>query len=325
MFWGTRLAQGEGFPVCHSNRLLPATTDEFRSVDVIVCIDACFTQKRSRNPWGAEGHDPPNPTSSVFIPSETVTQMEVHVERCRSKGKERGQRVLRPSEDEDRVEEGMRVPASVLDGCGESFVAADEKREKASTHFFADTGLMALLCRHDRVLWLVNMTSTGEKQHYALALIQQLTQHIPDDMRVGLLYDIGCQLERSWRKFKFFANSILSRFHFAISVFHAYGHQWPCQVVYHPRKRQGFGLSDGEGCEQLWSALKPLIGPLRVSGVSLAACCAQIRPLSNDLSSITNVCLSWTCRFVTSMRSRAWDMVTGSPDGGAIVSQENGR
>lgn len=319
------MAQGEGFPVCHSNRLLPATTDEFRSVDVIVCIDACFTQKRSKNPRGAEGHDPPNPTSSVFIPSETVTQMEVHVERCRSKGKERGRRVLRPSEDEDRVEEGMRVPASVLDGCGESFVAADEKREKASTHFFADTGLMALLCRHDRVLWLVNMTSAGEKQHYALALIQQLTQHIPDDMRVGLLYDIGCQLERSWRKFKFFANSILSRFHFAISVFHAYGHQWPCQVVYHPRKRQGFGLSDGEGCERLWSALKPLIGPLRVSGVSLAACCAQIRPLSNDLSSITNVCLSWTCRFVTSMRSRAWDMVTGSPDGGAIVSQENGR
>ncbi|KIJ09435.1 hypothetical protein PAXINDRAFT_45164, partial [Paxillus involutus ATCC 200175] len=115
-------------------------------VDVIVCIDACFTQKCSKNPWGAEGHDPPNPTSSVFIPSETITQMEVHVEHCQSKGKERGQRVLCPSEDEDRVEEGMRVPASVLDGCGESFVAADEKREKASTHFFADTGLMALLC-----------------------------------------------------------------------------------------------------------------------------------------------------------------------------------
>ncbi|KIJ06955.1 hypothetical protein PAXINDRAFT_19841 [Paxillus involutus ATCC 200175] len=234
-------------------------------VDVIVCIDACFTQKCSKNPREAKGHDPLNPTSSVFIPSETVTQMEVHVERCRSKGKERGRRALRPSEDEDRVEEGMRVPASVLNSCGESFVAADEKREKASTHFFADTGLMALLCRHDRVLWLVNMTSAGEKQHYALALIQQLMQHIPDDMRVGLLYDIGCQLERSWRKFKFFADSILSRFHFAISVFHAYGHQWPCQVVYHPQKRQGFGLSDGEGCERLWSALKPLIGPLRVS------------------------------------------------------------
>ncbi|KAF8833407.1 hypothetical protein BDN67DRAFT_992846 [Paxillus ammoniavirescens] len=143
----------------------------------------------------------------------------------------------------------MRVPTSVLNGCGESFVVANEKREKASTHLFADTGLMALLCRYDRVLWLVNMTSAGEKQHYALALIQQLTEHLPNNMRVGLLYDIGCQLEHSWHKFTFFENLILSRFHFAISVFHAYGHQWPCQVVYHPWKRQGFGLSDGEGCE----------------------------------------------------------------------------
>ncbi|KAF8837733.1 hypothetical protein BDN67DRAFT_908725 [Paxillus ammoniavirescens] len=65
---------------------------------------------------------------------------------------------------------------------------------------------------------------------------------------------LNCQLKcdlhnHSWHKFKFFENSILLRFHFAISVFHAYSHQWPCQVVYHPQKRQGFGLSDGEGCE----------------------------------------------------------------------------
>ncbi|KIJ12998.1 hypothetical protein PAXINDRAFT_55969, partial [Paxillus involutus ATCC 200175] len=139
-----------------------------------------------------------------------------------------------------------KVPALVLDGCGESFVVVNEKREKASTHFFADMGLRALLYQHDHMLWLVNMTSTSKKQHYALALIQQLTEHIPDNMRMGLLYDIRCQLECSWCKFKFFANSILSRFHFTISVFHAYGHQWPYQVVYHPWKQQGFGLSDGE-------------------------------------------------------------------------------
>ncbi|KIJ64157.1 hypothetical protein HYDPIDRAFT_91448 [Hydnomerulius pinastri MD-312] len=110
------------------------------------------------------------------------------------------------------------------------------------------------------------MTSAGEKQHYTLALIEKLMENIPHDMNVGLLYDIGCQLERSWRKWGFFEDTILSRFEFAISVFHTYGHQWPCQIIYHPRKRQGFGLSDGEGCERLWSALKPLIAPLWVSG-----------------------------------------------------------
>ncbi|KAI6094190.1 hypothetical protein EV401DRAFT_2062594 [Pisolithus croceorrhizus] len=107
---------------------------------------------------------------------------------------------------------------------------------------------MALLCHHDHVLWLVNMTSAGEKQHYAVVLLKYLFAHPPTTTTVGLLYDIGCQLEHSCCKLKF-----------GISVFHAYGHQWPCQIVYHPWKCVGFGLSDGEGCEQLWSSLKMLI------------------------------------------------------------------
>jgi hypothetical protein len=125
-----------------------------------------------------------------------------------------------------------------------------------------------LLCRHDRVLWIANLTSAGEKQHYALALLDCLFQHLPPQMTVGLLYDIGCQLERSCRKWNLLDNSILSRISFAVSVFHAYGHQWPCQIIYHPRKREGFGLTDGDGCERLWSSLKQLIPSLRVSGVS---------------------------------------------------------
>ena len=50
---------------------------------------------------------------------------------------------------EDGYEAGMHVPMSVLNGCNDSFVAADEKRKKASTQFFVDMGLMALLCHHD--------------------------------------------------------------------------------------------------------------------------------------------------------------------------------
>ncbi|KAI6141463.1 hypothetical protein BKA82DRAFT_4331723 [Pisolithus tinctorius] len=113
----------------------------------------------------------------------------------------------------------MRIPPSVLKGCNESFTAADERCQKASTQFFSDTGVMALLCCHDHVIHLANMTSAGEKQHYALALIKSLFSHLPGDFHIGLLYDIG----------------------------------W-------------FGLSDGEGCEQFWSSIKPLIPSLRVSG-----------------------------------------------------------
>ncbi|KAI6166165.1 hypothetical protein EDD17DRAFT_1774678 [Pisolithus thermaeus] len=149
----------------------------------------------------------------------------------------------------------MRVPVSVLDGCGDSFHAADENWKKASTNFFADTGLMALLCCHDHVLWLVNMTSAGEKQHYALVLLKYLFEHLPTTTTVGLLYDIGCQLECSCHKWKLLDEGILSRLKFGISVFHAYGHQWPCQIVYHPCKCVGFGFS-----------LKMLIPVLQVSG-----------------------------------------------------------
>ncbi|KAI5997125.1 hypothetical protein EDD15DRAFT_2387050 [Pisolithus albus] len=195
------------------------------NLDCIVCLDACFTQKRNNNPRNTATHDPTNPTNTVFIPESEVKAMECF----------------------DCVEDGMKVPTSVLDGCRDSFHAADEKWKKGSTQFFADTGLMALLCRHDRVLWLVNMTSAGEKQHYALVLLKHLFDNLPATMTVGLLYDIGCQLECSCRKWKLLEDGILSRLKFGISC-------------------AGFGLSDGEGCERLWSSLKRLIPTLRVSG-----------------------------------------------------------
>jgi hypothetical protein len=167
---------------------------------------------------------------------------------------------------DDGFEGPLKVPTSVLNECNDSFTAADDKRQKASTQFFADTGLMALLCRHDRVLWLVNLTTAGEKQYYAVALIRQLFKHLPADMNVGALYDIGCQLHRSFIKWDLLPE-FRDRLIFALSIFHAYGHQWPCQLIYHPRKCVGFGLSDGEGCERFWSSIRRLIPNLRVSGV----------------------------------------------------------
>lgn len=202
------------------------------------------------------------------MPEEDVNAMRDFVEERRGSTKTRPDRSTAAEGDEDGYEGDLRVPNSVLNECGDSFGAADEKREAASTQFFGDTGLMGLLCRHDRVLWLINMTTAGERQYYALALVERLFDHLPATMTVGILYDIGCQLHRSCVKWDFL-NGIRNRITFAISVFHAYGHQWACQVIYHPRKCVGFGLTDGEGCERFWSAIKKLIPMLRVSGVSV--------------------------------------------------------
>lgn len=64
---------------------------------------------------------------------------------------------------------------------------------------------------------------------------------------------------------------------FGVSVFHAFGHEFACQVNYHPQKRQGFGLTDGEGCERTWGHLQKQIPMLRVSGVSVDIVLSHIK------------------------------------------------
>jgi Kyakuja-Dileera-Zisupton transposase len=110
------------------------------------------------------------------------------------------------------------------------------------------------------------MWTVGKKQFYALALIDALMKEIPCHWQVGLLYDIACQLHCALIKWKYL-DAWLPRLRFATSMFHAYGHQWVCQLWYHPRKGQIWGLLDGEGCERLWASLRKLIPVLCVTGV----------------------------------------------------------
>jgi len=235
--------------------------------DAIVCVDACFTQKHNQQIRDPARRHP----RTVFIAEADAQHMENYVDNIRPAKPRNKKKKANSSTDESTLEEDgyegpLRVPTSVLDGCERSFLAADEQREKASTQFFASTALMAMLCRHDRVLWVVDMRSAGEKQHYVLVLLEILFQHLPPRFAIGLLYDIACQTHRSCVKWDFL-KPYHHRLIFGISVFHAFGHQWPCQVIYHPRKRKGFGFSDGEGCERFWHSISKLIAYLRVCGV----------------------------------------------------------
>ncbi|KAJ3509968.1 hypothetical protein NMY22_g16119 [Coprinellus aureogranulatus] len=245
-------------PLCFSGTIVRRSPV---GVEFIVCIDACFTQKR-RKPSRGHGLDPPliHPRT-VFLTEAEILAARILVESARPP-----QPQSQPApQSQDTMEPGMKLTNSVLDACNESFVAADEKRIKASPQFFAETGLMAMLCRHDQPFFLANMKTAGERQFYAIALITKLFQYLPGNATVGILYDIGCQLDRSCRKWDFLS-AFSGRISWGISIFHAYGHQWPCQIVYHPRKRSDFGLSDGEGCERFWSSIQNLIPTLRVSG-----------------------------------------------------------
>ncbi|KAF8144173.1 hypothetical protein K438DRAFT_1993154 [Mycena galopus ATCC 62051] len=235
-------------------------------MDFNVCLDVCFTQKRNTG-----GNDPPKfHPDTFFVPEDLSRQMEEHVDSIRdSKPSEKKQRkaTVTEIEDEDDIYEhkDLKLPRSVLDGCEASFKAADENRQKASSQFYSDTGLMALLCRHDCVLWLVNMHSPGEKQFNVWLLLETLMQHLPLDVMLGVMYNIACQAERSARKWGFLSQYI-HQLLFAVSVFHAFGHEWACQVIYHPLKCEGFGFSNGESAEHFWHLISHLIAHLRISG-----------------------------------------------------------
>ncbi|KAJ7729056.1 hypothetical protein B0H16DRAFT_1734416 [Mycena metata] len=246
------------------------------AADVKVCVDACFTQKKRKSDPDPPKHHP----NTHFVSEDLSHRMEQYVDALRGTGpgdkKKKKARVQEVEDEDDKhivgsddEEDGyeradLPLPRSVLNSCEASFKAADEKREKASTKLHDDTALMALLCRHDRVLWIVNMHSAGEKQFYVLLLIETFFQHIPLGTSVGLLYDVACQLERSARKWGFL-NRYLHRLIFAVAVFHAFGHDWLCQLLYHPWKRKGFGFSNGEGCERFWHSISHLIAHLRIS------------------------------------------------------------
>ncbi|KAG6905254.1 hypothetical protein DXG01_003939 [Tephrocybe rancida] len=253
-------------PLCFGSEFPTTCQESDRSnndPNAIVCVDACFTQKHN-----CQSRDSPcTHPRTVFIPEADAEVMEKYIEFIRSK---KVPRIKKPNTEEpDHFKGSLHVPKSVLDGCEASFTAADSRRNKESTQFFDDIALMVLLCCHDVVLFIVNMQSAGEKQHYVMVLVETLFQHLPLPYRIGLLYDIGCQTERSCIKWNFL-DRYVERISFGISVFHAFGHQWACQIIYHPRKRTGFGLSDGEGCEQFWHSISRLIAYLGVCGVDHA-------------------------------------------------------
>ncbi|KAF9504558.1 hypothetical protein BS47DRAFT_1368704 [Hydnum rufescens UP504] len=199
-----------------------------------------------------------------------------------------GDWVDEPAAEEDFVERGMKVPVSALDACHESFTVADEACQKASTAIFADTGLMALLCEHDQAIYLCNMQTPGEAQYYALALLDELFKGLPPCATVGVLYDVSCQLHRSIVKWGFLPEWS-KRMIFGISVFHAFGHQWSCQLTYNPRLHDGFGLADGEGCERFWSSIRKLIPGLCVSGFNRRLFVLDTDIRAKDVKSLANL------------------------------------
>lgn len=128
------------------------------------------------------------------------------------------------------------------------------------------------------------------------------------DMKYAVLYDIGCNMEKgiikvSYHNFFWMAQFSLFFFQrdlfsdesragllmFGTSVFHAFVHQWSCQIQYNPRLNMDWGLSDGEGMERIWSRLASLISGLRYSTKAHRLAALNLRGQHHNEAGRTNL------------------------------------
>ncbi|KAF8330571.1 uncharacterized protein EI90DRAFT_2863002, partial [Cantharellus anzutake] len=81
---------------------------------------------------------------------------------------------------------------------------------------------------------------------------------LPSNTTIRSMHEVGCILDRSIAKYNLIPN-IAPRLSITVLVFHAYAHQFCCQIAFHPWKRSGFGKSNGEGNKRLWSLIIDMI------------------------------------------------------------------
>ncbi|POW22598.1 hypothetical protein PSHT_01079 [Puccinia striiformis] len=129
------------------------------------------------------------------------------------------------------------------DKCADSHKAGNDVRNESTWKACDDTGIMGSCCQHDSVVFLANIHGTGENRALPLAILKRFLASVGEDRPVGVLYDLGCSLDKYIDLRSIWPES-RDRVQFGTSVFHAYVHEWPCQVKYNPRYQQGWGLSD---------------------------------------------------------------------------------
>ncbi|CAD6934943.1 unnamed protein product [Tilletia laevis] len=212
-----------------------ARADNEAEPQLIICLDGNFQHKRRRKN-DAVNRNPLPP--SYFLSDRQLETAKHHFESLSS----------------------QLGPAT---GCGSHVKAAIDQMVKTTLGPFDIGGVFGMTCRHGAPLFLADVKESGEAHYYAYALIQHLVDTCGIKLRtLGICYDISCKIDVSPRMKKAFQRQPV-KVAYAVSLFHVYGHDYTCQLKYSPRRMPGFGLTDGESLERLWSALSDLVSLTR--------------------------------------------------------------
>ncbi|PLW17206.1 hypothetical protein PCANC_16245 [Puccinia coronata f. sp. avenae] len=190
---------------------------------------ACF------GPQPDESHKYPDATRNrLIVCLDGNFQHRHHAKASRDEVELKTPRIFVPPSDLEETFNQINAHevAEEMDRCTESHKAANDKRNQSTWKGCDDTGLMGCCCRHDAAISMLNIHKSGEQRALPLTLVDKLLKSIePERPRNLLPQDRG-------------------RLSFGTSVFHAYVHNWTCQLEYNPRFNTGWGLSDGEGLER---------------------------------------------------------------------------
>ncbi|CAK5284324.1 unnamed protein product [Mycena citricolor] len=198
-----------------ANRVLQS-----RGGDVQFGADGCFNYRHLR----AAGNGPSLFSQEYFLTPEEVYKVKETVLLARKSPKP--------------LKESL-ISADIVDACGESWTAANEHKQKGDPKCYDSTGIFALTCHHSQVLFMCDIDTPGEQQHYIIALLEKVASLLPSNATITQCYDIGCVLDRSNNLFPILSAHLRSRVSFSLNAMHAFGHQWACQLVYNSRMKLG--------------------------------------------------------------------------------------
>src|ERR1700722_3141947 len=149
-----------------------------RGADIHVSTDGNFHHRHRKSAGDSPGfYDP-----TYILPKAQVDAVGDRLEQAR---------IAKPR---DYV---RTVPDEAVDECENAHAATRGSNDAKKSDQFDDSGLMALVCRHDIPLFFANIDTPGEQQKYAVALIEHLYSLIPPEATVACLYDVACVLDRS--------------------------------------------------------------------------------------------------------------------------------
>ncbi|KAI9613456.1 hypothetical protein H4Q26_010060 [Puccinia striiformis f. sp. tritici PST-130] len=165
----------ESCPACFGPR--PANTHEYPDATrdlLCICLDANFQHRHHTKASHAN--------ENVRMPRIFITENDIQEMAD----------IISAKEEENSNKKQQGPP----DRCTKSFKAADDQRNESTWKGCDDTGLMGCCCRHDSVVYMANIYKSGEKRSLPLALLRKLFLDVEPDRTVGILYDIGCSLDK---------------------------------------------------------------------------------------------------------------------------------